>query len=45
MKLLHGTAMSMSIQKSYVLESASAEFYNATIIFIALWLYYCYYKF
>lgn len=37
--------MSVSIQKSCILESLSADFYNVTIIFIALWLYYCYYKF
>lgn len=28
-----------------ILESLRAEFYNVPIIFIALWLYYCYYKF
>lgn len=45
MQLLDGTKMGTSIQKRRVLEILNAECYNVTVIFIALWLHYCYYKF
>lgn len=45
MQVLEGTKMGMSIPKCRVLEILNAECHNVAVIFTALWLHYCYYKF